>query len=196
MKKISFRHNCCLSNKRLTTSIWKVKQDRPQKQIWWISTDPNNVRSEKSSSHCNSLKRPRVVIQLLNVQGTQDVASTTEGWQQPWATQMMPQQQKVDSIHGNPNAASATTADSINFQEPVSIQWWFHCLNPADKRSESHSINVCSQRRTGTSLQRKRTRNHLMEGQPILISAGSQRIDTGFAPDDTKITRDTAIVPH
>ena len=80
---------------------------------------------------------------------------------------------RADSIHGNPNAALATTADSINFQEPVSIQWWFHCLNPTDKRSESHSINVCSQRRTGTSLQRKRPRNHLMEGQPILISAGS-----------------------
>jgi hypothetical protein len=30
---------------------------------------------------------------------------------------------RADSIHGNPTAASATMANSINFQEPVSIQW-------------------------------------------------------------------------
>ncbi len=62
-----------------------------------------------------------------------------EDWSPP-ETKMLPRQQKVDSIHGNPScclnsktvdniervtqvAASTTKVDSTNFQEPVSIQW-------------------------------------------------------------------------
>ncbi len=114
MKKISFRHNCCLSNKRLTTSIWKVKQRSTSEtqsdgsQPIPTTLGPKQVRV--FATHSNTLRQ---IIQLLNVQGTQDVTSTTKGWQHPWATQMMPQQQKVDSTHGNPNAASATTAYSM-----------------------------------------------------------------------------------
>ena len=159
---------------------WPVSNSEEQeihlrnKKIWWISTDPTKDRSVKSSSHCNSLNDLRQITQNLVCRGlvssgNQDVVSTTKGWQHPNC-----RLNQRDSPQESVKLMDLNKSWHIKFpKNRYQFNRWFHCLNPTDKRPESHSINVCSQRRTGTSLQRKRPRNHLMEGQPILISARS-----------------------
>lgn len=196
MKKIR-QHRCCFNNKPLTASdscvqwrnppqktsgwtstvirlqLWRTR-DSPRKKIWWISTDPTEDRSVKVRVTANSLNDLRQITQNLVCRGlvssgNRDVVSTTK----VDSTQMAASTKEIH-LKNRSNWWILTKVDTSNFQRTgINSIRWFHCLNPTDKRSESHSINVCSQRRTGTSLQRKRPRNHLMEGQPILISAGS-----------------------
>jgi len=160
---------------KTTVSIDCVQwRDSPRKKIWWISTDPTEDRSVKVRVTANSLNDLRQITQNLVCRGlvssgNHDVVSTTQGWQHPnrRLNQRDPPQESVKLMDLNKSWHIKFPKNRYQFNR------WFHCLNPTDKRPESHSINVCSQRRTGTSLQRKRPRNHLMEGQPILISAGS-----------------------
>jgi hypothetical protein len=153
--------------------LWRTR-DSPRKKIWWISTDPTEDRSVKVRVTANSLNDLRQITQNLVCRGlvssgNHDVVSTTQGWQHPnrRLNQRDPPQESEKLMDLNKSWHIKFPKNRYQFNR------WFHCLNPTDKRPESHSINVCSQRRTGTSLQRKRPRNHLMEGQPILISARS-----------------------
>ena len=153
-------------------------------EFWWTSTvtrlqlwcilDPTEDRSVKVRVTANSLNDLRQITQNLVCRGlvssgNHDVVSTTQGWQHP--------NHRLNQR--DPPQESETLMDlkkSWHIQFPKN-RYQFNQVIPLSQsdqqRSESHSINVCSQRRTGTSLQRKRPRNHLMEGQPILISAGS-----------------------
>jgi hypothetical protein len=176
---------------KTTVSINCVQwRDSPRKKIWWISTDPTEDRSVKVRVTANSLNDLRQITQNLVCRGlvssgNHDVVSTTQGWQNPscclnnksWQHQTGHPSGCVnqrDSPQESVKLMDLNKSWHIKFpKNRYQFNRWFHCLNPTDKRPESHSINVCSQRRTGTSLQRKRPRNHLMEGQPILISARS-----------------------
>ncbi len=156
-------------------TVWH--QDPHQKQDLM---DLNRSQRRQARNKFESLqltKRPTANHTELNF---------VEDWSPP-ETEMLPQQQRLTASNGQPKLLPQTrdppqepksdgSQQKLTHQFPKNryqFKWWFHCLNPTDKRSESHSMNVCSQRRMGTSLQRKRPRNHLMEGQPILISAGS-----------------------
>ncbi len=105
---------------------WPVSNSEEQeihlrdKKIWWISTDPTEDRSVKSSSHCNSLNDLRQITQNLVCRGlvssgNQDVASTTKGWEHQQATQVAASTKEIH-LRNRKNWRISTKVDSINFQ--------------------------------------------------------------------------------